>query len=162
MERTTEQLERIRDFVAALRSGEYDQTKNRLRTGVSPVTGKAGYCCEGVAFERYGVQLGYGMVNNGSGAMIALGRNYPSDDNSFAVDKFMSTAVAPPEFWQDMGMRDRTVYNGFAFELPNNYTTRDENREWEEYASLNDAGFTFPQIADIIEWQYLSCPAAVD
>lgn len=147
-ELTEEQSERIRDFVAALRSGEYAQTRNQLATPILVDTGKRAYCCEGVAFERYHAQLGYRMDFTPGGSMKAC---YDSDD----FTKFQSSAVAPPAFWGELGLRTDS-YNGFAFVLPDSYATRDERRDYVEYAALNDAGFTFPQIADLIEWQFLS------
>lgn len=141
-------MARVRDFVAALRSGEYAQAKHQLRNSV-------GYCCEGVAFERYAEPLGYEIQIKESGVMIALGL-VTGDE----VTRFRSTSVAPPEFWRDMGLRNVEVHNVFVFELPGMCTIRNEDlRQWIEYAALNDAGFTFEQIADLIEWQFASCLA---
>lgn len=132
--------------MTALRSGEYAQAKNRLRGQASP--GRIGYCCEGVAVTRYAEQLGYRFEIQDTGSMRVYGKyDGPS--------QFQSTAVAPPEFWEEMGMRDVTVYNGLAFELPGEQTVRDQRCEFIEYAALNDADFTFDQIADLMEWQFL-------
>jgi hypothetical protein len=47
---TEEQKERLRLWVAALRSGEYKQGRNRLRLE-DPVTGEITWCCLGVACD---------------------------------------------------------------------------------------------------------------
>jgi len=157
---TAEQLERIRDFVDALRSSEYVQAKNSLR-GVKSSNGVIGYCCEGVAFARYAEQLGYHFNIDAEGCMTAYGKPIADDDHECL--QFRSSAVAPPMFWHDMGVRNVDVYNGFAFELPAGCALFDEpGREFVEYAALNDAGFTFSQIADLIEWQFLSSVEVTD
>lgn len=156
MEKTEEQLARIRDFVAALRSGEYAQAKHTLRTEIRDNDGgyKIGYCCEGVAFTRYGEQLGYTLTGRSKGQICA---SYERDDVDGQRKTWSSTAVAPPSFWDDMGMlANPATHNGLIFVLPDDCATSDDNRPWEEYASLNDAGLTFDQIADLIEWQFLS------
>lgn len=151
-------MERIRDFVAALRSGEYKQAKGRLRTNLKnfetgELTGEVGFCCEGVALLRYGTQLGYTVEVDDDGDLN--GSHKYGADHEF---EFTSFTVAPPRFWDDMGMRNTDVSNGFVFELPRGCRVGDTSTEWEEYASLNDSGFTFDQIADLIQWQFLSDP----
>lgn len=158
-ELTTEQCERIKDFVKALRSGEYQQNKGRLRLNLTDddtglPTGKVGYCCEGVAAERYARQLGYTVTvdeNDGD-----LNISYAEDGD----EAFSSWTVAPPRFWREMGMlTDERLYNGLVFVLPDDLKMRGQQIGWEEYASLNDDGLTFDQIADLIEWQFLGSAA---
>jgi len=148
-------LERLCDFVDALRSSEYAQAQNSLRAVIGS-GGAVGYCCEGVGFVRYAEQLGYHFNINAVGRMIAYGKPIADDDDHESL-QFQSTAVAPPMFWHDMGVRNVDLHNGFALELPAGCALFDEpGREFVEYAALNDAGLTFSQIADLIEWQFLS------
>jgi hypothetical protein len=138
-ERTEEQLNRIRDFVIALRSGEYPQVKEQL--GLDD-EGKKSYCCEGVAAERYGEQLGYAVKWNDYGLTM----------NGFGE-------YAPDSFWEAMGLSVGDVIgttSNFAFVLPDGQDVLDTGASAAGYMNLNDEGFTFPQIADLIEWQFLS------
>lgn len=136
-ELTTEQLDLVRDFVTALRSGEYAQGRQRL-SGI--VDEKKVYCCEGVALERYGVSLGYSVSRSDEGAL--RGRD-PLAEGSIG-----SCYNAPQRFWYDMGLSP-DPRRGFIFEAP------ERNGERSAYADLNDTGLTFDQIADLIEWQFL-------
>lgn len=139
--------------MAALRSGEYAQAKGRLRrvlTDFNTGEERVGYCCEGVAFERYGVALGYALNIDEDGDMVASHTYGENNDQTFE-----SFTVAPPRFWTDMGMRV-TDRNAFVLKLPDGLDFCEHSSDWEEYASLNDSGLTFDQIADLIEWQFLS------
>lgn len=143
-------MERIRDFVAALRSGEYAQTHNRLAR--CDAQGSKSYCCEGVAFERYGKALGFGLTWED---LIE-----PDDTLMRAYDPewdVASSSNAPQRFWEDMGL-DTTKDEGddeFSFVLPEGLATLDYDDGHVPYATLNDENFTFTQIADMIEWQFL-------
>lgn len=125
--------------MAALRSGEYQQVREQLAVD-SPSLGK-GYCCEGVAVERYGKKLGYKAEwLEGELSLDGL-HDYASND-----------------FWHDMGLVGVTSSPGtsyFTFKLPDGLTSLTEQSEFT-YMSLNDDGFTFSHIADLIEWQFLS------
>lgn len=147
MERTEEQLERIRDFVAALRSGNYAQTHSQL--GSVDESNVKKYCCEGVAAERYGEQCGYKVNWTPSGKLFLGG------DDDYAEN----------EFWIKMGLIgkiDNPSTSLFIFNLPDEQTLLNTKRQSSiTYMALNDDGFTFAQIADLIEWQFL-CPAVVD
>lgn len=143
-ELTTEQRERIQDFVAALRSGEYAQTKNQLG---NVCDGTKMYCCEGVAAERYATQLDY--------------RTYWDDDTLVLVDPDNDEGhnYADDAFWEAMALStgpDNGTSTTFAFVLPEGMDVVDTGAGVASYMSLNDDGFTFPQIADLIEWQFLS------
>lgn len=134
-------MARIRDFVTALRSGEYAQGREQLsRTDAE--TGEVTYCCEGVALERYGSALGYEVTRTQSGALH--GRD-PE-----LVYGGGSTLTAPMRFWRDMGM---LVSDASSFRI--DVSSRD-GKDFVFYSDMNDNGFTFPQIADLIEWQFLS------
>jgi hypothetical protein len=154
-ERTEEQLERIRDFVAALRSGEYAQTTNRLAR--CDAEGSKSYCCEGVAFERYGEALGFELEwEDLIESEILLMR---ARDPEHAVG---NVSNAPVRFWDVMGLGTSDDVDEFSFVLPEGQCTLDDDDDYVQYATLNDDGFTFSQIADMIEWQFLCVSASTD
>lgn len=149
VERTEEQLERIRDFVAALRSGEYEQVANQL--GVI-VDGVKRYCCEGVAVERYASAVGY--ESRWLRERLILVDEESNESADFADDNF----------WEALALNthlDNGTSTVFAFIMPDGQDVLDSGAEAISYMALNDDDFTFPQIADLIEWQFL-CPAVVD
>lgn len=140
-ELTEEQSARIRDFVAALRSGEYAQCSGVLSL-VDERSGRASYCCQGVALERYGKALGYHVNRAPHGSLH--GRDPQITTTSGSV------LIAPRRFWQDMGMLNESS-GGFSLDVMDL-----EGNDTVAYSELNDHGFTFDQIADLIEWQFLS------
>ncbi|HET6917238.1 MAG TPA: hypothetical protein VFH56_14185 [Acidimicrobiales bacterium] len=103
-------LQHRAEWVAALRSGKYPQTKGRLRA-------PEGYCCLGVATELAGCK----------GAWCEL-------DGAYCYGDF--DAGMPPEAQEWLGVSDI---------LP------DSGRYGDNYASLNDAGASFEEIADHFE-----------
>ena len=133
-------MNRIRDFVTALRSGEYRQMTGQLGAKDGDC---ATFCCEGVAAERYGDQLGF-------------------DVNWIDETLFMNdfTEWADDNFWAVMGLAVSKEVVGaesaFAFVPPTGQEIQDTGADSVSYMGLNDDGFTFPQIADLIEWQFLS------
>lgn len=135
-------MERIRDFVAALRSGNYAQTHSQL--GSVDEHNVRRYCCEGVAAERYGEQLGYEVKWTPSGRLL-LGTDADYAEN---------------DFWIKMGLVgkiDHPSTSLFIFNLPNEQTLLNTKRQSSiTYMALNDDGFTFNQIADLVQWQFLS------
>jgi hypothetical protein len=151
-ELTTEQVERIRDFVSALRSGAYDQTHHTLGRSVND---EKSYCCEGVAVERYGAALGYEVDWRTT-------HNYHSTTENdtqllWARDTHYADGMyknAPMQLWVDMGLAP-DLNADFAFELPSGLRLRDPEDTRLMFYDLNDDGFTFDQIADMIEWQFL-------
>lgn len=131
--------------MAALRSGEYLQTHSQLgRVEVGEVRR---YCCEGVAVERYGEQLGYKVQWNGDSLSL-------DDQYDYVVN----------DFWEALGLNtdaSKNVGTRFALILPDNLAIRHDDRISEiPYMALNDDGLTFAQIADLIEWQFLPCRAS--
>jgi len=132
-------LERIRDFVAALRSGEYEQTSDQLAIEQN---GERAYCCEGVAVERYGAQLGHTVEWQDGNLTISGLHDYAGNG-----------------FWKQLGLNGRVgtdIMTSFAFVLPAGLTMCDSEESSAGYMTLNDDGLTFSQIADLIEWQFLS------
>jgi hypothetical protein len=146
-ELTEEQSERIRDFVTALRSGEYQQTGNQLATETPE--GRR-YCCEGVAVERYGEQLGFDVAWRPTPISVPVNAELTIDRHA---------EYAEDNFWEAMGLStgiDNGASTVFAFVLPPDQDVRDTGAEAAAYMALNDDGLTFEQIADLIEWQFLS------
>ncbi len=138
MERTVEQLERIRDFVAALRSGEYAQCSSYLSVTQDEAVS---YCCQGVALLRYGAALGYLVTRTPEGFL------HGRDPN--VVGSIGTILTAPGRFWHDMGLSEDPG-SGFILNV------NERGHDVPAYSDLNDSGFTFDQIADLIEWQFLS------
>lgn len=127
--------------MAALRSGEYAQIPGQLGK-VIDAEGNKGYCCEGVAVERYGAQLGYRVE---------------WETGELALNSFIE--FAPNDFWRALGLVGQTYSpstSSFTFNLPDGQTTLISGQSEFTYMSLNDEGFTFDQIADLVEWQFLS------
>lgn len=123
--------------MTALRSGEYVQRRNQL--GRLTSCGTKEYCCEGVAAERYGALLGHEVR---------------WDNRDLGLDGFADWAE--DDFWHALGLAVTTDDAGsaFAFVLPEGKKSR-QGFEAFSYMGLNDDGFTFSQIADLIEWQFL-------
>lgn len=145
---TTEQRARVEDFVAALRSGEYAQCSNQL--GKVSEDGVKQYCCEGVAVERYAAQVGHKAAWDGGPRPQLFVTDEDDDENS---------DYAEDAFWERLGLSagpDNGTSTVFAFVLPEGKEVRDSGAEAMSYMALNDEGFTFEQIADILEWQFLS------
>lgn len=134
-------MNRIRDFVTALRSGEYRQMTGWLGREDEP--GCKTFCCEGVAAERYGEQLGF---------------HVEWEEETLRMNEFGEWAV--DSFWEAMGLMNDEGVTGagsvFAFVPPTGQEIQDTGADSVSYMGLNDDGFTFPQIADLIEWQFLS------
>lgn len=133
--------------MAALRSGEYEQTANQLG---KEHDGVKCYCCEGVAVERYAKPLGYSARWEGRDLFL-IDKNDPDD--------LISSDYAEDDFWEDMGLStgvDNGTSTAFAFILPEGNEVRDTGASAVSFMALNDEGLTFAQIADLIEWQYLS------
>lgn len=133
--------------MTALRSDEYRQTGNQLAK--QTCDGKF-YCCEGVAVERYGAQLGFNVAWLPRSTILDLNAELAIDD---------CADYAEDSFWEAMGLStgvDNGTSTAFAFVLPLGQDVRDTGAEAASYMALNDDGLTFAQIADLIEWQFLS------
>jgi hypothetical protein len=53
-----ENLDNIKKWIAALRSGEYKQITGGLKRHLAPDSNEVGYCCLGVACEVFGKESG--------------------------------------------------------------------------------------------------------
>jgi len=103
-------------WVDALRSGEYQQGQNYLRTD-------NGFCCLGVLCDLYGKEnnVEWNLANNG--------HNYEFQDNGSILP--LSVMV-----WSGIEGQNPDIDNGT-----------------ETLSGLNDNGYTFIEIADVIEKQ---------
>lgn len=118
-------------WVEALRSGEYQQTQQKLYDGV-------GYCCLGVACTIAGIE-----------AEEDEGGDYFFDGDHLTL---------PTKGREWLGTRAQNPVLDIPHELRSNVQgpppgVDDEAFDWPaDVASLNDSGFTFNQIADLIEY----------
>lgn len=123
-------------WVAALRSGDYQQGYGQLREMPDPVTGKRGHCCLGVLCDVLdGVYIETGVVDFGS----------PDDTCIFNGDDATITGSAiPGGLWQAVGLER----NDPAVDIQ----AEDETSPWR-LSQLNDSRYTFGEIATLIETQ---------
>lgn len=113
-------------WVAALRSGDYLQAKGKLKNLDS-------YCCLGLACELSGTGE---WVKDAGG----LREGYRVLDNRTGTPLYFDK-LWPAEVARQLGVSN-------SLDLP--------HYESAMLTSMNDAGVTFPQIADLIEWYYES------
>lgn len=106
---------RVREWVAALRSGKYEQTKGHLHT-------PEGFCCLGVACD-ISPDLG-GWAREGD------------------ADYYPYEIAGVSEFLPDEAVE---LYR---------LSTEDGAVGAESLATLNDRGYTFAEIADVIEREF--------
>jgi hypothetical protein len=149
----------LRDLVDALRSGKYPKGVGALRAKKAGET-EFSFCCEGVMCELNGVpQVSVHMDDFGGWYTKYYDETLPSTP---------ATSFAPQNVWVGTGMRTATGVTA-QIKLPSYYKNEDtgelESDGWEylSLAALNDYtpahpknAFTFDQIADLIEWAYLS------
>ncbi len=121
-------------WLAALRSGNYTQAQGRLRVGDS-------FCCLGVLCDLAiadGVAIRWGEeVAWGEGIVPIVPREYPEGED------LLNLSVLPDIVIEWAGLPEYTGNPDLRYEY------QDENRV--ALAVLNDNGFTFEQIADLIE-----------
>lgn len=126
--------ERLRLWVAALRSGEYQQARGAL---VKRVNGVTSYCCLGVACEvaiANGLKVEVAEQETRGG--FGPARSY---DNEYTL--------LPKSVREFYGLEDSDPY------LPMNPTNEDSSVNLA--SSLNDDhGFSFEEIAEAIEYAF--------
>jgi hypothetical protein len=131
--------ENIRLWVDALRSGEYEQAKRALT--VVEDDGKQKDCCLGVACK----------VAIKNGVSLALTRIREKGEDKPALTAYNGHVdVMPTPVWHNwLGVHcsNPEIDFGEGMWL--------KDHEWPSLATFNDYGFSFNQIADIIEWAYL-------
>lgn len=118
--------EHVRQWVDALRSGEYFQAKGALRRGQR-------YCCLGVVCD-----------------ISALGE-WEQVSGTPSMDYLGSAAMLPEPVQGWLGIIGGNVPIRMGYLHPDR-----DGSTFQTLTSLNDSGFTFDQIADLIEWAYLS------
>ena len=125
---TPTQQNNVEKWVAALRSGEFEQ-------GFGTLCKDEKYCCLGVACVTLGWERRRSPHNL---CDVFIHPMYPN--------KFASGRPFEMEFFREMGFTYRNVFT----------TLVDREEYCYDLIDLNDCGqFSFPQIADIIEWYYL-------
>ena len=127
-----EQAEHRKTWVAALRSGQYNQAQGQLRNGDS-------YCCLGVACELSG-----------------LGE-WDGDQTlpTYVANSSYSHSVLPEPIKRYYGLHnDSGSYKHIVPVDDDDYDhdlKPEENWYYDSLTELNDGGKTFAEIADIIE-----------
>ncbi len=131
---------RIRKWVKALRSGEYQQGKDALRKGDK-------FCCLGVACDLYAkahpekVTWMYQEVRGGAESLGYIGYEFPSGDPQ--------VAVLPEPVMEWLGIEEDN-----PILIP---TADDDSHDSFCASELNDdENYSFAQIADAIEATYLA------
>lgn len=117
--------ERVRAWVAALRSGVYEQTRGELRD-------KNGFCCLGVACDIYNRETGKGSWCQRPDGVV--------DFIDGAAER--SVGILTDEVRRWFGLRACNGSYGIA--------ALTHNRGYA-LSDLNDGGASFGEIADIIE-----------
>lgn len=118
--------EHLAEWVAALRSGNYKQGRSRLRRGDE-------YCCLGVAMELAGVPC-----------------EIPADDPGvvyYYAGPYGSALTLTPAGEEWLGVSTSAPY----VDMPVGWDRSDDCCR-TNVAELNDEGFTFDQIADLVEY----------
>jgi hypothetical protein len=121
-------------WVAALRSGEYEQTAGFLQT-------REGYCCLGVLCDLH-------LRETGRGEWRPPGSGDSPHTRCYRDDLGVDGEYTPPpgvREWADM-VDDPKVF----------FRHRLGTEMRDEIANLNDGGYTFAQLADLIEEQWES------
>jgi len=134
-----EQAKHRKQWVDALRSGQYTQNKHKLRTNDA-------YCCLGVACEIS--QLGIWTISTDT--------NYKSADKHFTYNTKNDelASVLPVEVMNWLGVRDSTVTLKTKLNLRETglYGKGFYSEQWAAtLITLNDCGVHFDSISDIIE-----------
>lgn len=140
-------IELVEHLVTALRSGEYKQTKTKLRD-------ENGFCCLGVGCDLYATYAGGGFWSE------VASRRF-SCDNSVHIQREYYFLISSGDEISDRNpsVLPSAVAKAFGFDAddPKVHGVIDiELGDTPTLARLNDAGFTFSQIADIIEYFWLN------
>lgn len=123
-------------WIAALRSGKYSQTTERLE---DPCTG--GMCCLGVGCALFLPTTRNEIIDEEDDAVTEVRYGYEDEADA---------ELAPSSLVRKLGLRN----NEGSFEPPEGVDLPlvDGNpRKARSLAELNDAGWTFIQIADFVE-----------
>jgi hypothetical protein len=122
-------------WIAALRSGEYAQASERLRSN-------DGFCCLGVLCDLYAQEpFTQGWKFNGEYEESPLPMDYWYFDGE---SEFLPQSVME---WAGLSLPNPLVKLDFEEEDEMSWSYRDE------ISNLNDSGYSFTELADIIEKQ---------
>jgi len=110
------------EWIQALNSGEYDQTTQVLHD-------KAGFCCLGVLTDLYAKKKDVEW-------------KYSSKTQCFSLANNTSVAVLPYPI---------SEWSGLHSPIGNLEEVKDRDHKPQSLSTLNDEGFTFSQISDLIK-----------
>lgn len=131
----TVNIEHVNEWVGALRSGSYEQGQGFLHY----VEGVNHYlCCLGVGSKIAGVERRW--RDNESGGVVDGWYVYADDHR-----------VESRQFNEWLGLLPGTIRLSGTSDLVEQVTTLRAGQNWG-LATLNDSGFTFDQIADLIDY----------
>lgn len=137
-------------LLTALRSGEYSQTRHTL---CSIEDGKSSFCCLGVATDIFLKEIGEEWVKYEEWGNVI---GYANSDKYLPepVREWADMTASNPKIQIHLPLMTETLY----------YDSGERNdcirADWNgnlfyldlSLAGLNDSGFTFEQIADVIEY----------
>jgi hypothetical protein len=143
-------------LVKALRSGDYTQGFGVLKQRMSPTLGgQVVHCCEGVACEIAGPAIGYyetPQVQLSGRVRFYFGRD----------TEVKSWAAMPQDVADYFGFESDSREVGRIVRMPEGKGLRGQPQYSPFFGTLSlpvvndDFMLTFDQIADLIEWYYLS------
>lgn len=118
------QLELAQELITALYSGEYQQTQGQLGC-LNTQTNQMHYCCLGV---------------------LAVIAELPRTDNKTGLELLNPKQRKPAKYY--LPIEQNLLYNCHGL-LPASYHMNDKGA-YISLARLNDSGYTFEEIADIL------------
>lgn len=128
-------------WVKALRSGEFEQARSKLHRKID---GQDSYCCIGVLCTLVpGLNVTRSLPIYYEGSDRAFTVKY-NDENSF-IPIAVATAIFPKEIYTNDMQFD------IAYSKPDDPYFENHRRDYW-ITQLNDGGFTFAQIADLINY----------
>lgn len=130
-------------WVNALRSGEYEQGSEKLYSG-------RGYCCLGVLCDLYSKENGLKWEFRGDDVIKTEDEIVPSQLQKYDYFYFDDESEFLPESvkeWAELSVKNPQV----RVECED-----DEDARFyvDEIANVNDSGYSFTQLAEIIEDQF--------
>lgn len=134
-------MHRLKQLIAALRSGKYQQAQSKL---ASP---SGAFCCLGVACELFRLETGIGQWQPDRGLDFGAAGD-PTLMEFYINERGEHYRLAQPveEWLLGLSGNPETTRRDINISLPN------PPGLWCTASDLNDWGFTFDQIADILDW----------
>ena len=130
-------------WVSALRSGEYEQGSEKLYSG-------RGYCCLGVLCDLYSKENGLKWEFRGDDVIKTEDEIVPSQLQKFDYFYFDDESEFLPESvmdWAELSVKNPQVRVECEY-------GEDARFYVDEIANFNDSGYSFTQLAEIIENQF--------